>query len=428
MEETLDPAPEKFVDFGNISKITYDEYFGAALWQLNKAMESPYKSALKMGLLESYLDPNVNSELLCEKLKRSVFLEKDASSALDSYQIMINRVLDYYGSLKRNNTVELLRRCFYIKTCETETPAGLPPKNTYKQILLKEYLKKWNWSETFIETHNNYRQWGFSEVLALGRELHDYMIETYKRLSDYAKTKPNLKRKLTDRDLTVLGRKLFSFYSIRKNKIPFLKQPFEAGEPLENVTFHVTFDKSGQPVWSVYRGQLQKHKLVFSKNKLLKRGVDLPKILTWMLINRICDTRSNYYLIPNSVPVSLEEIQRVVKELSVFFSRTNIAAIPNKDLFNQPKVQKLFVLINFLSQPWAKKIEQITLLYSTSWGEFFCENYDEKKGILTILKYIEELPKLVTSYEGNIHKVFIPRGENKNQIQKKINMLILKNL
>src|SRR5690606_28453124 len=42
------------IDFGGLPNIPANEFIGAGVWQLYKAIESPYKSVLKLLLLEVY--------------------------------------------------------------------------------------------------------------------------------------------------------------------------------------------------------------------------------------------------------------------------------------------------------------------------------------------------------------------------------------
>jgi len=45
---------DECIDFGGIPDIPSEEFFGAALWQLSKGIDSPYKSVLKLLLMEVY--------------------------------------------------------------------------------------------------------------------------------------------------------------------------------------------------------------------------------------------------------------------------------------------------------------------------------------------------------------------------------------
>ena len=78
LEKGGSPDLDWFMDLGHLEKLDAGELFGAAIWQLGKAMDSPFKSLLKMAKLEVYL-ANIGSEQpLCNTLKKHVHLGSDA--------------------------------------------------------------------------------------------------------------------------------------------------------------------------------------------------------------------------------------------------------------------------------------------------------------------------------------------------------------
>ena len=59
-----------FIDLGYISNIPKSEIFGACLWQMNKALDSPFKSVIKFAYLESLLSfKNQSLNLFSDKIK-----------------------------------------------------------------------------------------------------------------------------------------------------------------------------------------------------------------------------------------------------------------------------------------------------------------------------------------------------------------------
>ncbi|MGD8672752.1 MAG: class I adenylate cyclase, partial [Thiogranum sp.] len=60
------------VDFGGLSHLPSEEFFGATLWQLYKAVDSPYKSILKILLMEAYANQYPDIEILAMRFKKSV--------------------------------------------------------------------------------------------------------------------------------------------------------------------------------------------------------------------------------------------------------------------------------------------------------------------------------------------------------------------
>ncbi|MCD6389649.1 MAG: class I adenylate cyclase, partial [Desulfobulbaceae bacterium] len=62
--------PDNYIDLGYLSEIPREEIFGACLWQMNKALDSPFKSVIKFAYLELLLDQkSSDSPLLSNKIK-----------------------------------------------------------------------------------------------------------------------------------------------------------------------------------------------------------------------------------------------------------------------------------------------------------------------------------------------------------------------
>jgi len=174
---------DNYVDLGNPGKVSTGELFGAALWQMNKAMDSPYKSVLKMGLLEGFLDPVGKKDLLCDSLKQTVFNKPKLIGIVDPYLIMMDRLLSFYERKNRPEVVDLLRKCLYIKVGEKLTTKDVKNSNgTYKGKLMGYYVNKWQWDDARLDDVNHFKDWGLEKVTELGNSVHGYMIST-----DYTK-------------------------------------------------------------------------------------------------------------------------------------------------------------------------------------------------------------------------------------------------
>ncbi|OGW06174.1 MAG: hypothetical protein A2889_02550 [Nitrospinae bacterium RIFCSPLOWO2_01_FULL_39_10] len=432
LKVSIDLDYQGFVDLGNLENISSDEYFGAALWQMNKAMLSPYKSVLKMALLESFIDPATSHEILCGTLKKAVFTSDDIGKSLDHYLIMMDRILDYNNVRGRSDVVDLLRKCFYIKVGEkikkgATLKSAVKKDKSYREIVMEKYTEKWGWGSEILEDLNNYRDWGFEKVLMLGSQVHNFMIQTYRNLTDKLKTEADIKIKISDEDLTMLGRRLFSLYSKKPNKVEYLKRAFDEGLLQDSLTFNVGMDKNKNIIWSLYSGQLSKETIVNAREKLLKRG-NILDILIWIVFNRLCYEKTSFYLIPNPLPVSMIDIQTVVKELQSFFPPTSIADLQRDELLSDSHKIKIFAVVNFLSQRWVKKIEDVTIFYNTSWGELFCEHYKSMDGIKKLLGYLAENPAINAKDIQDYCKVFIPKSEFSDTLYKEINGIIMRQL
>ena len=69
--------PQQWLDFGGLQTLPAEEFFGVAHWQLFKGIDAPYKSLLKLMLLEAYAAEYPNVDWLCMETKRAVYSGDD---------------------------------------------------------------------------------------------------------------------------------------------------------------------------------------------------------------------------------------------------------------------------------------------------------------------------------------------------------------
>ncbi|MBI3014676.1 MAG: class I adenylate cyclase [Candidatus Tectomicrobia bacterium] len=405
--------PQDYVDLGNLSEITWDEFFGASLWQMNKAMASPFKSVLKMALLDACMDPENESGLLCDDLKQSVFSLSTSDRHLDPYILLFDHILEYNQKKQRPEVVDLLRTCFYIKVGVRLSPLDFSKKlSSRKREILAEYVKSWGWSLERVETLNDYANWPFEKTLALGKEVHQFLLSTYQTLSDRLKEKPDLTAKISATDLTLLGRKLASLYSKKPGKVEVIKQAVEEGLELEALTLYTSYESdSKRGEWRVYRGMVPREELLDErgKGKLLRRSRNLLEILIWLVHNRLYTPATTLHMIPNGSPITLNDLKEILREMSDFFPPIDLSQLAKKDLLSESRIDKVMVVANLLAQRWATHLSDLGILYRTSWGEQFCESYASQAGIQKAQEYVVEAARKQPA--STCYRLWVPRGE-----------------
>jgi len=107
------------IDFGGLPQAPAEEFFGAALWQLYKGIDSPYKAALKLMLMEVYADEYPNVDLLSQRFKKVIHAGETSLAKLDPYIMLYKKLEEYLlNNDEDKNRLELVRRCFYFKVNE----------------------------------------------------------------------------------------------------------------------------------------------------------------------------------------------------------------------------------------------------------------------------------------------------------------------
>jgi len=444
-----------YFDLGNAQRISIEEGFGAALWQLNKALGSPFKSAMKMGLIEDYMDPKSASTLLCDVLKENITKiskevrtkgglsfgstsdtqnESETDSLgqgqqiddhsnrfdLDGYLLMFNRILEFYGRMDRTDLVEILRQCFYLKAGDTITGINDPMRTrNRKKDMLAELIKGWDWKNEYILTLNNFKDWPFDQSVKLGNQVNNFIIESYKRLSQAGATSSAM---INETDLTVLGRKLFTFYSKKEKKVEYLPKTFEDSLHQDQITFTMIPSRgSGDNLWKVYRGPVSAADLQSEKieRNLLRQTRNLPELLTWLVTNIVWDQRTQVNLQSRESRLTAANIQDMLDSLGKYFPPINVGHLPNDDLVKDSQVIKAYAIIN-LGESHGEKINRIDLIYRTSWGELYTERPPKNVNKMEAIRFCLDRMPLGNKGKKVTLKVYVPSAKTGMATNKKI--------
>ncbi|MFK7827257.1 MAG: class I adenylate cyclase [Oligoflexales bacterium] len=424
VRESKTVKPSLFVDLGLLSAITKDEFFGAAIWQISKAMDSPFKSSLKMGMLDVFIDPEVEVQLLCDSLKQKVQESKGSElilSNIDPYKIMVDTVLAYYKQKEKHDIHTLLQTCLFIKSDLDPGRIELHKDDlNFKEGFFKEYVMEWNWDYQKLMALGSFKTWSFHNVLALGKEVHNYLLKTYQNLSRLLKDDPTNKQLISDQDITVIGRKLDSFYSSKPAKIPFLKRAFASGLMQESLSFHFAPNKPKQVCWTLFRGQIGASQLKQKeiKDAFLKQGCNPAEMLVWCQFNMIMNKDTSIYLLPSPSPVTINDLQDLAGLLFSDFIVRRISDIKNEDLLKEAKRTKTLIIGNFSTNKTVRDVEELTFIHHNSWGEIYC--FTKKGNPVNSIQ--ESLAFTNVPLKDLLSKIVIhvPKGPNRKILEQKI--------
>ena len=125
LEDGGSPDLSWFMDLGNLEKLDASELFGAAIWQLSKAMDSPFKSVLKIAKLEVYLAHIEHGQPLCSLLKKHVHRGAEAPgkvAVIDPYALMFDQLIEHYEKEGQPEDMLLLQQCLYLSLIHISEP------------------------------------------------------------------------------------------------------------------------------------------------------------------------------------------------------------------------------------------------------------------------------------------------------------------
>lgn len=372
------PNAKRFLDFGNLVEIPREEFFGASLWQIVKAMKSPFKSVMKLALLDKYLNGQDQSVLVCNRIKENIFLERNDLWDIDPYAVMFRDVFEHYGETGQQDARNLMRLAFMQKTglllathCtgrfyEMQSYSFLEFFFPYSEASIASHIEP-NRSEP-VETDKS--KGPFAELVELGDQMIRFMFKTYAAIQAML-GEHEVGAMVTREDLTKIGRKVFSYLRPRPNKImrlPFLENTVELFAGLE---FAAETAPGRPPIWIV-RGEPHKRLGRKLAKEEIRRAKSLEELLVWMTANEVFHPQIPLKASQMDKFTSLPDISAALTALrETFPAQATFDTDINHNLQPEQAVKAL-LLINLCVPREDRQFRRVALVYSTNWGELFC--------------------------------------------------------
>jgi adenylate cyclase class 1 len=325
------PANE-VIDFGGLSEIPAEEFFGAALWQVYKGIDSPYKSVLKMLLMEVYADEYPYSDLLSLRYKRAIYDGVTDLDELDPYTILLEKLEQYLQARNEPERLDLVRRCFYFKV-QLPLSKSQQAKDNWRWELMWELTQRWQWSKGQIESLDLRDVWNVHKVLKERKILVDEITHSYMALSKFARSNASLAR-IEQKDLNILGRKLYAAFERKAGKIETINRGISSNIVEEQITLQQGRGKDDEESWNLYPGAVEPGESVAT----LKRARSVVEVLAWCYFNQLIGPRTVISLTVSSGILSLKEVRDILGTLQSLFPGGHLPHTSIDDFVHPPRV------------------------------------------------------------------------------------------
>lgn len=439
---------DDLVDFGSLPTIPANEFIGAGIWQLYKAIESPYKSVLKLLLLEVYasahvqddmpamsgaeelLDntdelteenthktaenshPHIATEPLALSLKRAIYTDTPDADTLDPYVMVYRRIEHYLQKHDQLQRLELVRRCFYFKVNKALSRTSRHAQKSWQRKLLEELVKDWNWSSHQLHMLDNRAYWKAPHVISERTLLVNELNQSYRLLSELSKHQYQ-DIAISSDELSILGRKLHAAFERKAGKIEWIN-PGISRDLSEDALCFVHKQNDQQENWQVIRGSQNDLALRNINVEPIKHARSLVELLLWCHANEILASHTKADIIAQSFSLSANQKQLLIQTLQQWLP---LPMQRDHQQFMRPAaIERILILINTGVEPQAdlhKKGMQMlsnqkdALGYSglrenliinadiiqiNSWGELVCRHYPSDALINCLLHYCRLFP------------------------------------
>jgi adenylate cyclase class 1 len=336
-------SPNEFIDFGNIAQVPAEEFFGAALWQLFKGIDSPYKSVLKLLLMEIYASQYPDINLLCQRFKGDIYNGEASLDRLDPYIMLYRAIAEYLEKSSEFDRLDFARRCFYFKVNERLSTAIAPRYVTWRRELVESLAKEWGWGGVYIEMLDSRSSWKINRVLRERKILVSELTHCYRILSDFAREYAGLML-INQKDITVLGRKLYAAFERKAGKVEIINRGISDDIWEGQVSLHQFHSPDGQEVWALFRGAVAANEI--ATNIPLKRGRTVSELVVWSYCNGLIDDRTSIVLQTKNSHLTMRELSSMIQVLQRAFPIKKIMETDINDLAYPARVVTAAIIIN----------------------------------------------------------------------------------
>ncbi|MBZ6065969.1 class I adenylate cyclase [Aeromonas schubertii] len=344
--------PEEWLDLGSFNRIPAEEYFGSALWQLYKGIDSPYKAVLKTVLMEAYSHEYPETKLLSVESKRWFQHNEGMSYRLDGYCLMLDKVTNYLKSIGDMQRLDLVRRCFYLKVCDGLSDHG----PTWRREQLVQLVSYWGWSEEKIRHLDHRRDWKVGEVKVAYAELLEALMQSYRNLILFAR-RNNISESINPEDIGILSRKLYAAFESLPGKVQRinLKIAPDLGEP--DLSFiQVPHGRLNRAGWYLYKHSLEPGDII-GRAPLEYNGY-ISKLVAWSYFNGLMTTQSRVHLFNQGSDLHIDNLHQFCRDLSNTFP-VKYPAASNLALSRPCEIRQLAIFLNLEVDPSSHWVGQV---------------------------------------------------------------------
>lgn len=396
------------LDLGHLAHIPPGEFVGAGLWQLFKGIDSPYKSLLKLLLTEVYASEHPEVRCLSLDYKRAVFANRLDLDELDPYVMVYRRIEQYLQRRGEHARLELVRRSLYLKVNKKLSALARTRSTGWQRQLLERLTEEWGWDERQLALLDSRSQWKVRQVAVERRELVAELNYSYRFLSQFARDQ-NASSRADQRDLNVLGRRLYAAFERRAGKIEVIN-PGIAPDVAEDTLTLVQSPNRKEPGthhWGLYNGNLGVHE--WEHFSPIKRCRELLELLTWAHRNGVIDSSTRLALHPGVSDLSEFELFNLLGSLQQTIALP-LETVSEIRLLQPSVADEILLLVNVGIDPlrhhrdlnilmttertdslsYAGVRENLVLTFDqitlNSWNEVLVQRYDGEHALMRCLR------------------------------------------
>ncbi|HEY4732315.1 MAG TPA: class I adenylate cyclase [Gammaproteobacteria bacterium] len=393
------------IDFGGIPRAPVEEFFGAALWQIYKGIDSPYKSVLKLMLMEAYANEYPDTDLICLRFKQAIQDGMTDIASIDPYVMLYRKVEEYLLGCNDTERLEVVRRCFYFKVNEHLGSPDNPKNVRWQREVMKEVTRDWGWSDDYFKLLDARPTWKIQRVIEERKSLVNVLTTSYQFLSNFARKHAEL-AKINQRDMNILGRKLYAAFERKTGKIEIVNRGISDNILETHLSIH-QMASGGQSGWVLYKGIVNIEDT--DSIKPLKRAHNILELIAWCFLNRLMDGSTAIALYTRDSILTLRDVGSIIRCLHQLYPDGELKTAGMEELSEAPRFVNTALFINVGIEPLMTHIREgkhlttnqtdalsyggvrenlvlvVDQILQTTWQEVMAFRYEGAEGLMRCL-------------------------------------------
>ncbi len=396
-------SSKDFINFGSVKNIPADEFLGATVWQIYKGIDSPYKSILKLMLMEAYASEFPDIELISMMYKKHVYYDAELDiNTIDPYLMLLEKLTSYLSLEHSDDRLLLVRKCFYTKV---DCPISIRNKSAnllWRNNVMERLVSNWDWELFSYQQLDHRNQWKLNNLIGEQKQLVDALMYGYRKLSEFFSANNNASR-ISRRDLHLLGRKLHAAFERKSGKIQIINRQLKPQLLETHISFHQFSRQKKELGWRVYQGIVNQKEI--GNRECLNQSSHFLKLITWLFFNGAINKDTKILLtVQQGYTISKQELQWIIGDLVAIYKSNKLASASLEILSKPSYVEQSILFVNATIDPFFSFSNQqyssnhtdsfsygaaaknlvlsIDLIYNTSWKEVMYFHYAGEKGVL----------------------------------------------
>jgi adenylate cyclase class 1 len=398
---------------GDVNSLPAGEYFGASLWQLYKGLNKPHKALLKVLLLETYASEYPHTTLITQQIWQYC-QQQNFSVDNDAYLLLYQRIEAYLIAQGEHNRLEIVRRCFYLKSGVTLSCVSPHSATDWRVEKINSLVKQWGWSHELVTTLDNSPYWHAGQLKWFNQQLSELLLVSYKNLLKFA-SKQTLSERMRVEELGLLARKLHTYFSHDDHLLQPLNRLWSLSTAEKSLTIRHCLKTSRfylycQPYDELDQFQVDtRYQQNAFDNHAIHDADNICSLVAWSVMNGLATSETHWFQVGRN-KMRADKLGYLSRKLIPIMH--HVPTVSKRDLCEPWFYQKIVFIANMdgdpttqwygpesmldnanatvlsLGQTKLNMLSSVAIVCLDSWGEWQCHRFNGHTALLEAISFI----------------------------------------